>query len=410
MDSVTFLHIADLHLDSPFSGLANLPSELFKRVQESTFSSFTRLINIAIEKKVDFVVIAGDLFDGEDRSLRAQSRFRREMERLQEHDIEAFVIHGNHDHLGGNWPHFEWPSNVHVFQTENVEVIPFSKNGKTLANIYGFSYTKRAVLENKTASYEKKEGAPFHIGILHGSKEGESAHSRYAPFLLTELQQKGFDYWALGHIHKSEILSEHPPIIYPGNIQGRHKKETGEKGGYLVKLTKSRADYTFLPTADLLWENTTIDISGLASFDQLVDKSLSQLDSLRRENQGLFVTIEYTGTGPLQKQLQEHAIKEDLISLLTDQTTGRNFVYVVGITQPKQHETDKERIKQDSHFIGDLLENIETYQEFHQALLPLRNHQSYRKLIEHFTGEELEDILRNAESLILRELYNAKSR
>lgn len=410
MDSLTFLHIADLHLDSPFSGLTNLPSKVFKRVQNSTFTSLTRLMNIAIQQKVDFVIIAGDLFDGEDRSLRAQSRFRREMERLQENDIEVFVVHGNHDHLSGNWPHFKWPSNVHVFKNENVDVIPFIKNGETVANIYGFSYLNRAVIENKTTSYEKKEGAPFHIGILHGSKEGESAHSRYAPFLLSDLQQKGFDYWALGHIHTREILSTDPPIIYPGNIQGRHKKETGEKGGYLVKFSNAKVNYTFFPTADLIWENTTIDISELTSFDQLVDQSLSHLDFLRKENQGLFVTIEYTGTGPLHNQLQENAIKDDLLSLLNDDITAENFVYVVGLKQNIQIEINREKLKQDSHFMGDLLEKMETYQDFDQALLPLRNNQSFRRYIDTFSKEELQEILHDAERIILRELYYSNRR
>ncbi len=408
MNALTFLHIADLHLDSPFSGLTNLPTEIFKRVKESTFTSLARLINIAIEQKVDFIIIAGDLFDGEDRSLRAQSRFRKEMERLGEHGIEAFVTHGNHDHLSGNWPHFEWPSNVHVFQNENVEVIPYLKNGVTVANIYGFSYAKKAVLENKTKFYEKKDGATYHIGILHGSKEGESTHSRYAPFLLSELQQKGFDYWALGHIHTSEILAEDPPIIYPGNIQGRHKKETGEKGGYLVKLSKAKTEYTFYPTSDLVWENTTIDLSELTSFDQLVDKSLSHLECLRKEIQGLFVTIEYIGTGPLQAQLQENAIKEDLLSILNDDISEKNFVYVVGLKQNFQIEINRQKLKQDSHFIGDLLENMETYQDFDHALLPLRNNQSFRRYIDTFTSEELQEVLHDAENLILRELYFSK--
>nr|WP_309098939.1 DNA repair exonuclease [Fredinandcohnia onubensis] len=410
MDALTFLHIADLHLDSPFSGLTNLPSKVFKRVQDSTFTSLARLINIAIEQKVDFIIIAGDLFDGEDRSLRAQSRFRKEMERLQDHDIEAFIVHGNHDHLGGNWPHFEWPSNVHVFQNENVEVIPYKKDGETVANIYGFSYAKKAVLENKTQFYEKKDGATYHIGILHGSKEGESSHSSYAPFLLSDLQQKGFDYWALGHIHTREILSEDPPIIYPGNIQGRHKKETGEKGGYLIKLSKAKTEYTFFPTSDLIWENTTIDISELTSFDQLVDRSLSHLDSLRKETQGLFATIEYIGNGPLHAQLQENAIKADLLSLLNDEIEEKNFVYVVGLKQNFQIEINRQKLKQDSHFIGDLLENMETYQDFEQALLPLRNNQSFRRHIETFTSEELQEILHDAENLILRELYFSNRR
>ncbi|MEH7385324.1 DNA repair exonuclease [Bacillus sp. JJ1521] len=410
MNSITFLHIADLHLDSPFSGLANLPLEVFKRVQESTFTSLRRLINIAIEKKVDFVVIAGDLFDGEDRSIRAQSRFRKEMERLKQNDIEAFVIHGNHDNLGGNWPHFEWPSNVHVFQNENVEVIPFIKNGEKIANLYGFSYAKRAVLENKTSSYEKREDAPFHIGILHGSREGESNHSRYAPFLLSDLQQKGFDYWALGHIHTREILSEDPPIIYPGNIQGRHKKETGEKGGYLVKLSKTGADYTFFPTSDLIWENTTIDISEIVSFDQLVDATFSHIEVIRKENQSLFLTVEYTGSGPLHDGLQEKGMQEDLLSLLNDDITEKNLVYVVEMKQHTKLNFEREKIRQDSHFIGDLLENMETYQDFNKALLPLRNNQSFRRYIDTFTGEELQEILQDAEKLILRELYQSNRR
>ncbi|MCC3355419.1 metallophosphoesterase family protein [Bacillus sp. REN16] len=408
MNSITFLHIADLHLDSPFSGLANLPTELFKHVQESTFISLTRLISIAIEKRVDFVVIAGDLFDGEDRSLRAQSRFRNEMERLKENDIEAFVVHGNHDHLGGNWPQFNWPNNVHVFQNENVEVIPFIKNGEIIANIYGFSYAKRAVLENKTSAYQKKENAPYHIGILHGSKEGESAHSRYAPFLLSDLQQKGFDYWALGHIHTREILSEDPPIIYPGNIQGRHKKETGEKGGYLVKLSKTGVNFTFFPTSDLIWENTSIDISETASFDQLVDLTLSHIDDLRKmENQGLFLSIEYIGTGPLYDQLQEKGMQEDLLSILNDDITGRNFVYVVELKQTAQLLIDREKVKQESNFIGDLIENMETYQDFNQAMLPLRSHQGYRRYVDTFTNEELQEILQDAEKIILRKLYHS---
>ncbi|WP_449539298.1 metallophosphoesterase family protein [Ferdinandcohnia sp. Marseille-Q9671] len=410
MGSLSFLHIADLHLDSPFLGLSNLPSEIFKRVQESTFTSFAGLIDIAIEKKVDFVVIAGDIFDGEDRSLRAQSRFRREMERLQEHQIKAFVIHGNHDHLGGTWPQFEWPSNVHVFTSENVDAIPYQKNGELLAYIYGFSYGRRAVLENKTPFYCKKEGALFHIGLLHGSKEGENAHSRYAPFLLSELQQKGFDYWALGHIHTREILSQDPPIIYPGNIQGRHRKETGDKGGYVVKLSNAGTTYTFVSTADLIWEHTTLDVTGLDTFDKLVDQTLSHMDMLRNDNKGLFLTIEYNGTGPLHEMLQEKTMQEDLLSLLNEEIVGRNFVYIVDIKVNTNLKIEREKLKQDSHFIGDLLENMEVYQGFDDALLPLRNHQSYRRYVEPFSEEELSELLKEAEAMILQELYRSNGR
>ncbi|MFT4417208.1 metallophosphoesterase family protein [Fredinandcohnia humi] len=405
MKELTFLHIADLHLDSPFSGLSNLPQAMFKRVQESTFTSFSRLITIAIEHEVDFVVISGDIFDSEDRSLRAQSRFRKEMERLLEYHIDAFVIHGNHDHVGGSWLHFEWPSNVHVFSSGEVEVKGFEKNGETLAHLYGFSYTKKAVEENKSRYYEKKEGASFHIGLLHGSVEGETTHSQYAPFLLSDLQQKGFDYWALGHIHVREVLTEDPPIIYPGNIQGRHKKESGEKGGYIVRLTSKGASYSFIPSADLIWENGTLDISQISTFNDLANKALTLLDSYRREEQGVFLTLEVIGTGPLYMSLQDKGMQEDLQSLLNDDVEGSNFVYVVQIKNNTQPEIDRDKLKKESHFISDLLEKLETYQDFDDALLPLRTHQAFRRYVVPFTDEELEEILAEAETLVLQNIY-----
>lgn len=408
MKELTFLHIADLHLDSPFSGLSNLPKSIFKRVQESTFTSLSRLINAAIEERVDLVVISGDLFDGEDRSLRAQSRFRREMERLQKQDIDVYIIHGNHDHLGGSWPHFEWPSNVHVFTSEEVEVKAYEKGGQVLAYIYGFSYMRKSVEENKTRFYVKKEEVPYHIGLLHGSIEGESSHSRYAPFLLSELQQKEFDYWALGHIHKREVLSENPPIIYPGNIQGRHRKETGEKGGYLVTLSSQGASTTFIPTAEILWETTSFDISGIKSYNELTDQLLTIKDRLRKGKQGLFLTIELTGSGPLHESLQDITTQEDVVTLLNDDEESINFVWVNKVKFNSQVEIDRDKLKKESHFISDLLENIENYKGFDDAFAPLRSNQGYRRYVETFTDEELEEILQEAEKLILQNINQAK--
>ncbi|MFS0862509.1 metallophosphoesterase family protein [Fredinandcohnia sp. 179-A 10B2 NHS] len=408
MKELTFLHIADLHLDSPFSGLSNLPKGIFKRVQESTFISLSRLINAAIKHRVDFVVISGDLFDGEDRSLRAQSRFRMEMERLQKYDIAVYIIHGNHDHLGGSWPHFEWPSNVHVFTSEEVEVKSYEKEGQVLANIYGFSYLRKSVEENKTRFYVKKDESPYHIGLLHGSIEGESSHSRYAPFLLSELLQKEFDYWALGHIHKRDVLSENPPIIYPGNIQGRHRKETGEKGGYLVTLSSQGATTIFIPTAEILWETTSFDITGIKSFNELSDQLFSLKDSLRKGKQGLFLTIELIGSGTLHESLQDNTTQEDLVALLNDDEESNNFVWVSKVKFNSQIEIDRDKLKKESHFISDLLENIETYEEYGDAFAPLRSNQGYRRYVESFTDEELQEILQEAEKLILSNINQAK--
>lgn len=246
MKQVKFIHAADLHLDSPFKGMEmNVAQSVWERMKQSTFESFERIVDKAIQERVDFVLLAGDLYDAETRSLRAQVFVREQMKRLSQYDIPVFIIHGNHDHLGGSWAAIEFPENVHVFTEPYVEEKSFYKNGELLASIYGFSYLQQAVTDNMTAQYTKMSDAPFHIGMLHGSVEGDAEHNRYAPFQIRELKEKQFDYWALGHIHKREILSEEPYIIYPGNIQGRHRKETGEKGAYLIELTKQGTHCSF---------------------------------------------------------------------------------------------------------------------------------------------------------------------
>ncbi len=150
-----------------------------------------------------------------------------------------------------------------------------------------------------TAQYTKMSDAPFHIGMLHGSVEGDAEHNRYAPFQMRELKEKQFDYWALGHIHKREILSEEPYMIYPGNIQGRHRKETGEKGAYLIELTKQGTQCSFFHTADVVWDEIEVCIDGLETVDELMTSLSTALNECRREEEGTLLTVVFTGQGPL---------------------------------------------------------------------------------------------------------------
>lgn len=229
MEEIRFIHTADLHLDSPFLGLSHIPKKVFSRIQESTFIAFERVIDAALERAVDFIVVVGDLFDGEDRSIKAQARLRRQLERLNEAEITAFISYGNHDHLAGNWLTLDMPNNVHIFNDE-VETVLFTAENGVKVHLYGFSYPERHVFERKVKTYQKKDGADLHIGLLHGQCDGASTlHQPYAPFSIRELLQKEMNYWALGHIHQTQILHTDPYIVYPGNIQGRHRKEAGKK-------------------------------------------------------------------------------------------------------------------------------------------------------------------------------------
>ena len=246
MSMIRFIHAADLHLDSPFKGMTGMQVDQLVRLRNSTFKAFERLIEHALKSKPDFVLIVGDIYDGEDRSLRAQLKFQEGMNKLGEANIPVVISYGNHDHLGGRWTRFELPTNVHVL-TKKVEQIELNIRGEQV-NIYGFSYNERHVRESMITNYPVAEnGTSFHIGMLHGSLAGDETHAVYAPFTKEELLQKHYDYWALGHIHLRQQLHTDPPIVYPGNLQGRHRNERGVKGFYDVSLSKTEAHLTLFP-------------------------------------------------------------------------------------------------------------------------------------------------------------------
>ena len=193
MKGIRFIHAADLHLGSPFTGLRGLQKEQWQKLKDSTLEAFDRLISYALEQQPDFVLIAGDIYDGEDRSLRAQHRFQQGMEGLGKAGIPVILCHGNHDHLSGSWTRFELPDNVHSFGAK-VSQIKLDIRGIEVA-VTGFSYGERHIKESMVKSYPAASGEDvFHIGMLHGSLEGEKAHAVYAPFTKQQLLEKNYDY------------------------------------------------------------------------------------------------------------------------------------------------------------------------------------------------------------------------
>lgn len=314
-DGLRFIHAADLHLDSPFKGLAHVPKQLFKAIQESTFHALDRIVEAAIEKEVDFVLFVGDLFDNDKQSLQAQMKLKAACEKLQQHHIHVYLSYGNHDHISGNRHPIVYPDNVHIFPTERVSSFDYSKNGETLAKIFGFSYENRAVMENKVAAYQRADDNTYHIGMLHGSLHGNEAHDPYAPFALSALQAQQFDYWALGHIHKREVLAENPPIIYPGNTQGRHRNESGVKGCYYIELTGHQASYTFIPTSDIVFESITMDISSCERVDVLLEKLQATIGTSATKR-FIHLTLEGDETSAL---INDRLLIEEVIDVLNEQ-------------------------------------------------------------------------------------------
>lgn len=229
-----FIHSADLHLDSPFLGLKDVPQEFAKTIYQSTFQAFQNLVNDAIQFKVDFICISGDIFDRDQHSIAAESFFNEQCLRLEEARIPVYLSFGNHDYQKVD-NQLQFPDNVTVFDNHVETKVLELADGQRVA-ISGFSYETRWITDDRLSEFpSRNRQVDWQIGLLHGALSGlKSPHANYAPFQLKELLAKKYDYWALGHIHKRQVLNQQPPIIYSGNTQGRHKNEAGKKGYYLV--------------------------------------------------------------------------------------------------------------------------------------------------------------------------------
>lgn len=412
MKQVKFIHTADLHLDSPFIGMNHLPDSIFQLMKESTFQSFKRAIDVAIKERVDFLLISGDVYDQKDRSLKAQLFFQKQMERLHEKGISVYIIHGNHDYTSEGSVHLDLPENVHIFSDEDVECLCYKRDGELLVSLYGYSYPERAVTENMSKRYNKMANTPFHIGLLHGSNAGESEHEPYCPFRLSDLTEKPFDYWALGHIHKRQVLhDETPVIVYPGNIQGRHMKEQGEKGVYLVELTEKGSTYQFIPTASIIFRECEIEMESIHSFTQLIESIQSLKTMIKRDGIHTFCSLRITGHTSLYDELMKDGVLDDLLEVVNEEEEQeRHFMWVLTIKNDAI-PTKAQYTEKFSLFARDIEAILEHY-DVHEALQPLNKNTAARRYIESFSREEKEEMIEEAKMLIFYEWLktNADSR
>ncbi|MFC5628767.1 exonuclease SbcCD subunit D [Aliibacillus thermotolerans] len=274
MEKIRFIHAADLHLGSTFPHTDGAKSFIKEEFERSIEYAVERMIQDAIQFQVDFIILAGDIFDQENRSIRSQIFLKRTFQQLQDVGIQVYMVFGNHDPLHQKYAFDTWPQHVHVFAT-TPEVKVFYKNNLPVCHLYGCSYKTRHVKENLAALYEKKEGALYHIAILHGQDRMSEEHVPYAPFSKNELLHKEMDYWALGHIHQRTSL--HERIHYPGNIQGRHANETNQKGYLLVELDDDQIEVAFQAVSPIVFKDIFIPLAAEDTLDRLTEHLLEEL-------------------------------------------------------------------------------------------------------------------------------------
>ncbi|WP_240376427.1 metallophosphoesterase family protein [Bacillus piscicola] len=405
MDSLRFIHAADLHLGSSFPLAAGAAPLLKEHFAASIQTAVENLVKDAISLDVDFIILAGDLFDGENRGLKNQLFLKRKLELLSTYNIPVYVIFGNHDPVEYDYAPAGWPDHVHIFGTVP-ETKVFWKSGKPAAHLYGCSYETRAVRANLAQDYKKVSGAPFHIGILHGQEQRNTDHhDAYAPFLIKDLKEKEMDYWALGHIHRGQALAQN--IYYPGNIQGRHRKETGKKGYLLVSMTKEKQVHTvFRQAAPITLEKMEVSITEIDSFDKLTDKLLEQIETYSNSRSlGLAVELILSGEGVLSSHLSDETEREEWREALNEIGAAEQpFFYIHTV----QNHTSEENEQKEQHlFLEDVDRAADYFSQNPEGLVkeltPLVRHPLAKKLIAKDTVEE-QELIKEAR-LLIRHLW-----
>ena len=354
-----FLHAADIHLDSPLRGLSRYEGAPEETLRGATRRALVNLVDRALKLKVDFLLLAGDLYDGDWPDYNTGLFFTAQMARLNQADIPVVAICGNHDAQSKITRGLKLPSNVTILSVEEPETVLFE--GCQTA-IHGQGFKTQAVWDDLTQNYPTARAGYFNIGLLHTGLEGRPGHASYAPCTLDGLKSLGYDYWALGHIHQREILSEEPHIVYCGNIQGRHARETGPKGATLVTVSDGQVDsLEHIPLDVVRWERLEVDISHSESADevlQLVGERLQEaLQSL--DDHILAVRIITVGRGPAHAEFvgrRDHWVNE--IRNLGIQI-GQESIWVEKVKFKSTTAADLEDLASQHDAFSSLLEGLE---------------------------------------------------
>lgn len=339
MESFRFIHTADVHIDSPLVGLMRHQGTAAERIRSATREAFDNLIGRAIDEGVAFVVIAGDLYDGDWRDFHTGLFFSLQMGRLAKAGIRAFVLYGNHDAESQITKRLSLPDNVNAFSARKPETFVLDDFRVAL---HGQSFRQRDVTENLVPGYPDPLPGMFNIGVLHTALGGMAGHENYAPCSLDELIAKGYDYWALGHVHNGQVLHEHPHVVFPGNLQGRHIRETGPKGAYLVTVEDGQiTDFTILRSDVVRWACLPIKVDGCSRPTEVCERmrqSIEQAVSSEVEGRLLACRIELTGESGLHSELlasTDYLMAEAQAAALSLGDDGAWIEQLVVSTRPK---------------------------------------------------------------------------
>jgi len=328
---VKFVHAADLHIDSPLRGLTRYEGAPLERARRATRDAFERVVGLCLEERAQFLVLAGDVFDGDWKDIGTGLYFVSQLARLRETGCRVMLLRGNHD--------FELTKNLsyadHVFEFAAASGAAAgaapkgegahragSKRGKCTyvfedegVSFHGVSYAQKKIEKSLLPLYAPPVAGLLNVGVLHTNATGSREHAAYAPCTVSELVAHGYDYWALGHVHTHAVLHEDPWVVYPGNTQGRSVRETGAKGCVLVEAAGDRTlDVRFVPTDTMRYFVEEVSLGPEDDAPELFEKVRLLLDDVAARAEGTLSAVRLEIKGSCRAHAAIVAERESILA------------------------------------------------------------------------------------------------
>jgi exonuclease SbcD len=353
-----FIHAADVHLDSPLRGLSRYESAPAESIRDACRRAFENLVDLAIEEKVSFVLLAGDLYDGDWKDCNTGIFFSHQMGRLGRHNISVFTVAGNHDAANRMTKAVDSPANMKMLSSRKVETIRIDD---LAVAIHGRSFGTQHVDENLATGFGTAEKGMFNIGLLHTSLDGREGHAVYAPCSEDDLRSKGYQYWALGHIHKQEIVSEDPWIVFPGCVQGRHIREIGAKGCVLVTVEDGAVSAVDKCPLDVLrWALCRVDLTDAAEMQEVLERARKAIESeqISADGRPMAMRIRFEGATAISDEMAAYPERFELqIKALGAEIAGDDL-WIERVENATVSKLDLESTMSDNSTFGKLLKDI----------------------------------------------------
>ncbi len=354
---VRFIHAADLHLDAPFGGIDAQDTRVRDALASSTYRALDALVAACIERGAEFLVVSGDVYNQAERRVRSQLAFAKAAATLEHAGIPVFVVHGNHDPSSGWSAGISMPANVHVFADDRVERIAFERDGETVCALYGRSYRRAAETTNLAKGFKREIGDAVAVGVLHTNVGGRPGYDDYAPCTLDDLRTCGMDYWALGHVHKPEVLSQSPYAVYAGCPQGLDPTQSGARGCYEVTIDGGVVDAEFISLAAVVWHPAAVDLSSATRLDDVRDAIAAAVDAaLAAAEAPVVVRLDLTGRSDVHASLQTTGALAALVDDAREEALGLEpWVWIDRVRDRTRPAIDLDSLRTAEDFTGDVI-------------------------------------------------------